>query len=61
LGSEAKLDTVPGATEFAFPFSTLEDACVRVWLFDFMHWTIGKTFVFTAFTYWYLCRRLTIS
>ncbi|KAJ6740900.1 ALTERNATIVE NAD(P)H-UBIQUINONE OXIDOREDUCTASE C1 CHLOROPLASTIC/MITOCHONDRIAL [Salix purpurea] len=27
LGSEAKLDTAPGAAEFAFPFSTLEDAC----------------------------------
>ncbi|XP_034907324.1 alternative NAD(P)H-ubiquinone oxidoreductase C1, chloroplastic/mitochondrial [Populus alba] len=27
LGAEAKLDTVPGAAEFAFPFSTLEDAC----------------------------------
>jgi len=48
LGAGAKLDTVPGAAEFAFPFSTLEDACVRVWLFDFMYWTIGRTFVFTA-------------
>ncbi|KAJ6908210.1 hypothetical protein NC651_018601 [Populus alba x Populus x berolinensis] len=27
LGAEAKLDTVPGAAEFAFPFTTLEDAC----------------------------------
>ncbi|KAJ6289126.1 hypothetical protein OIU76_025011 [Salix suchowensis] len=27
LGSEAKLDTAPGAAQFAFPFSTLEDAC----------------------------------
>ncbi|XP_065874203.1 alternative NAD(P)H-ubiquinone oxidoreductase C1, chloroplastic/mitochondrial isoform X4 [Euphorbia lathyris] len=27
LGAEAKLDVVPGATEFAFPFSTIEDAC----------------------------------
>ncbi|KAA8531121.1 hypothetical protein F0562_005830 [Nyssa sinensis] len=27
LGAEAKLDVVPGAAEFAFPFSTLEDAC----------------------------------
>ncbi|KAH8502726.1 hypothetical protein H0E87_014143 [Populus deltoides] len=27
LGAGAKLDTVPGAAEFAFPFSTLEDAC----------------------------------
>ncbi|CAK7354664.1 unnamed protein product [Dovyalis caffra] len=27
LGAEAKLDIVPGAAEFAFPFSTLEDAC----------------------------------
>ncbi|KAK9266232.1 hypothetical protein L1049_012436 [Liquidambar formosana] len=26
LGAEAKLDVVPGAAEFAFPFSTLEDA-----------------------------------
>lgn len=26
LGAEAKLDVVPGATEFAIPFSTLEDA-----------------------------------
>ncbi|KAG8645579.1 alternative NAD(P)H-ubiquinone oxidoreductase C1, chloroplastic/mitochondrial isoform X2 [Manihot esculenta] len=26
LGAEAKLDAVPGAAEFAFPFSTLEDA-----------------------------------
>ncbi|KAI4336475.1 hypothetical protein L6164_014997 [Bauhinia variegata] len=26
LGAEAKLDVVPGATEFALPFSTLEDA-----------------------------------
>lgn len=29
LGAETKLDVVPGATEFALPFSTLEDACVR--------------------------------
>lgn len=28
LGAEAKLDVVPGATEFAIPFSTLEDARV---------------------------------
>ncbi|KDO52209.1 hypothetical protein CISIN_1g009310mg [Citrus sinensis] len=27
LGAEPKLDVVPGAAEFAFPFSTLEDAC----------------------------------
>ncbi|EOX92707.1 NAD(P)H dehydrogenase C1 isoform 2 [Theobroma cacao] len=27
LGAEAKLDIVPGALEFALPFSTLEDAC----------------------------------
>ncbi|XP_042504833.1 alternative NAD(P)H-ubiquinone oxidoreductase C1, chloroplastic/mitochondrial-like isoform X1 [Macadamia integrifolia] len=27
LGAEAKLDIVPGAAEFALPFSTLEDAC----------------------------------
>ncbi|XP_034691636.1 alternative NAD(P)H-ubiquinone oxidoreductase C1, chloroplastic/mitochondrial isoform X2 [Vitis riparia] len=27
LGAEAKLDVVPGAAEFALPFSTLEDAC----------------------------------
>ncbi|WCJ37726.1 Alternative NAD(P)H-ubiquinone oxidoreductase C1 chloroplastic/mitochondrial [Euphorbia peplus] len=27
LGAEAKLDVVPGAMEFAFPFSTIEDAC----------------------------------
>ncbi|KAK5774278.1 NADH dehydrogenase C1, chloroplastic/mitochondrial -like protein [Gossypium arboreum] len=27
LGAEAKLDVVPGALEFALPFSTLEDAC----------------------------------
>ncbi|XP_010243485.1 PREDICTED: alternative NAD(P)H-ubiquinone oxidoreductase C1, chloroplastic/mitochondrial isoform X2 [Nelumbo nucifera] len=27
LGAEAKLDLVPGAAEFALPFSTLEDAC----------------------------------
>ncbi|XP_021900509.1 alternative NAD(P)H-ubiquinone oxidoreductase C1, chloroplastic/mitochondrial [Carica papaya] len=27
LGAEAKLDVVPGAVEFALPFSTLEDAC----------------------------------
>ncbi|KAE9602755.1 putative NADH:ubiquinone reductase (non-electrogenic) [Lupinus albus] len=26
LGAEAKLDVVPGAAEFAFPFTTLEDA-----------------------------------
>ncbi|KDP32480.1 hypothetical protein JCGZ_13405 [Jatropha curcas] len=26
LGAQAKLDVVPGAAEFAFPFSTLEDA-----------------------------------
>lgn len=30
LGAEAKLDLVPGAAEFALPFSTLEDAVVRV-------------------------------
>lgn len=30
LGSEAKLDVVPGSAEFALPFSTLEDALVRV-------------------------------
>jgi len=28
LGAEAKLDVVPGAEEFAIPFSTLEDARV---------------------------------
>ncbi|XP_050233640.1 alternative NAD(P)H-ubiquinone oxidoreductase C1, chloroplastic/mitochondrial isoform X2 [Mercurialis annua] len=27
LGAESKLDVIPGAAEFAFPFSTLEDAC----------------------------------
>ncbi|XP_044469859.1 alternative NAD(P)H-ubiquinone oxidoreductase C1, chloroplastic/mitochondrial isoform X2 [Mangifera indica] len=27
LGAEPKLDVVPGAAEFALPFSTLEDAC----------------------------------
>ncbi|KAE8689204.1 Alternative NAD(P)H-ubiquinone oxidoreductase C1 [Hibiscus syriacus] len=27
LGAETKLDVVPGALEFAIPFSTLEDAC----------------------------------
>ncbi|XVF40718.1 hypothetical protein PTKIN_Ptkin01aG0137300 [Pterospermum kingtungense] len=27
LGAETKLDVVPGALEFALPFSTLEDAC----------------------------------
>ncbi|RZC94419.1 hypothetical protein C5167_026150 [Papaver somniferum] len=27
LGAEAKLDLVPGAMDFAIPFSTLEDAC----------------------------------
>ncbi|KAJ4715191.1 alternative NAD(P)H-ubiquinone oxidoreductase C1, chloroplastic/mitochondrial-like [Melia azedarach] len=27
LGAEPKLDVVPGAQEFALPFSTLEDAC----------------------------------
>ncbi|XP_052191441.1 alternative NAD(P)H-ubiquinone oxidoreductase C1, chloroplastic/mitochondrial [Diospyros lotus] len=27
LGAEAKVDVVPGAAEFALPFSTLEDAC----------------------------------
>lgn len=27
LGAEAKIDVVPGAAEFALPFSTLEDAC----------------------------------
>ncbi|KAI9164981.1 hypothetical protein LWI28_005539 [Acer negundo] len=27
LGAESKLDVVPGAAEFALPFSTLEDAC----------------------------------
>lgn len=30
LGAEAKLDVVPGAVEYAFPFSTLEDAQVSV-------------------------------
>ncbi|KAL7176011.1 hypothetical protein ACSBR2_029565 [Camellia fascicularis] len=28
LGAESKVDVVPGAAEFALPFSTLEDACV---------------------------------
>jgi NADH:ubiquinone reductase (non-electrogenic) len=28
LGAESKLDVVPGAIEFAIPFSTLEDARV---------------------------------
>ncbi|KAL4561359.1 hypothetical protein LXL04_033524 [Taraxacum kok-saghyz] len=27
LGAEPKLDVIPGAVEFAFPFSTLNDAC----------------------------------
>ncbi|XAR51048.1 NADH:ubiquinone reductase (non-electrogenic) [Bertholletia excelsa] len=27
LGAETKVDTIPGAAEFAFPFSTLDDAC----------------------------------
>ncbi|XP_022841806.1 alternative NAD(P)H-ubiquinone oxidoreductase C1, chloroplastic/mitochondrial isoform X2 [Olea europaea var. sylvestris] len=27
LGAEAKLDVVPGSMEYAYPFSTLEDAC----------------------------------
>ncbi|KAK3211386.1 hypothetical protein Dsin_016092 [Dipteronia sinensis] len=27
LGAESKLDVVPGAADFALPFSTLEDAC----------------------------------
>lgn len=27
LGAESKVDVVPGAAEFALPFSTLEDAC----------------------------------
>lgn len=30
LGSDAKLDVVPGAMEYALPFSTLEDARVRI-------------------------------
>ncbi|CAN1188070.1 Alternative NAD(P)H-ubiquinone oxidoreductase C1, chloroplastic/mitochondrial [Linum perenne] len=30
LGSEAKLDVVPGSAEFALPFSTLEDALVSI-------------------------------
>lgn len=30
LGAESKLDVVPGAVEFALPFSTLEDACVSI-------------------------------
>lgn len=28
LGAEPKLDFIPGAVEFALPFSTLDDACV---------------------------------
>lgn len=31
LGAEAKLDVVPGAAEFAMPFSTLEDARVSIY------------------------------
>lgn len=30
LGAEAKLDVVPGSMEYAYPFSTLEDACVSI-------------------------------
>ncbi|XP_024983671.1 alternative NAD(P)H-ubiquinone oxidoreductase C1, chloroplastic/mitochondrial isoform X2 [Cynara cardunculus var. scolymus] len=29
LGAEPKLDIIPGAVEFALPFSTLDDACVN--------------------------------
>lgn len=43
LGAEAKLDLIPGAAEFALPFSTLEDACVSVGL-----WEEGK------FIIWYI-------
>lgn len=40
LGAEAKLDIVPGAAEFALPFSTLEDACVSIdWGINFMHYS----------------------
>jgi NADH:ubiquinone reductase (non-electrogenic) len=45
LGAEAKLDLVPGAAEFALPFSTLEDALVNglfISTLFFLNFAIGK-------------------
>lgn len=47
LGAEAKLDVVPGAAEYALPFSTLEDARVSVDLeYKFMHLSLVYKFWF---------------
>nr|CAD1826260.1 unnamed protein product [Ananas comosus var. bracteatus] len=44
LGAEAKLDVVPGSAEYAFPFSTLEDACkVDTELRKLERWRFGKS------------------
>lgn len=51
LGAEAKLDLVPGAAEYALPFSTLDDALVWFWncewYFDFVN---KKIHVYTLST-----------